>query len=254
MCPAGIIPLLKMVPIGSIRAFLKTKPRPTGATLPYNGDLTVRIYPFKTAGFLGALWGSLALVSKLLICCANGHVTVDLNGGMYMNNASNARLLTDLVLLEPQLLHNMPSIAEALAVYASSTLVAGSLSSTYSHTWPYDKDEHILPEPGLYESFTATYRTQQYISAPQPDLGMPLTIFYYAVLVLALVLSLVCVVYHVRNKMVTEFTDPQNMFSMATNSPPSRVLQVNSIPFLHLVTNIPSFIVILACRREADNS
>lgn len=164
-------------------------------------------------------------------------VIVDLNGGMYMNNASNARLLTDLILLEPNLLPNMPSLAEALAVYASSTLIAGSLSSTYSLDWPYGKDEHLLPGDGVYENFNATYRTQQYISAPQPDLGMPLRILYFTVLVLVLVLSLVCVWYHILGRrMVTDFTDPQNLFTLAINSPPSRMLQVGNILFFLSIT------------------
>ncbi|KAG7147544.1 hypothetical protein HYQ46_003599 [Verticillium longisporum] len=62
-------------------------------------------------------------------------LSMDLNGGTYNNNASNARILTQLVLDQHKLNPLMPSIAEALAVLSSSTLTIASLSTPGASTF-----------------------------------------------------------------------------------------------------------------------
>ncbi|KAI0124833.1 hypothetical protein BJ170DRAFT_726489 [Xylariales sp. AK1849] len=156
-------------------------------------------------------------------------LSMDMNGGVTKNNASNARLLTNLVLQEPELPNNLPSIAEALAVYAGSTLVAGSLDSTYRHKWfhaTFEESENFTSGLGVLEVFNATYRSQQYTSAHSADLPIAEVLFFYAVVVIVLVINLLCLVYHMcRTGLVTDFTEPQNLFALAINSPPSDLLQ-----------------------------
>ncbi|KAJ3564673.1 hypothetical protein NPX13_g7764 [Xylaria arbuscula] len=53
-----------------------------------------------------------------------------LPSGITNNNASNARILTHLALEKPELNPALPSMAEALAVLATSTLVQGSINNT----------------------------------------------------------------------------------------------------------------------------
>lgn len=170
-------------------------------------------------------------------------LSMDINGGVTKNNASNARILTDMVLLEPKLQPGAPSLAEALAVFAGSTLVAGSLGSTYRHSWDYaGNDSNILPSPGLYEEFGASYRTMQYTSTYYPGQLAAYTVFCYAVLAIVFAINLLCLVYHLcRTGMVTDFTEPRNLFTLAINSPPSRCLQVSrDLIFFFFQCHVPS--------------
>ncbi|KAI0107192.1 hypothetical protein GGR51DRAFT_571097 [Nemania sp. FL0031] len=88
-------------------------------------------------------------------------LAIDLNGGTENNNASNARILTNLILGEAKLNPVLPSMAEALAVLVSNTLVTSSLDATFMTYWKYTSNPLA---PGIYENFTAQVRTQQYAS------------------------------------------------------------------------------------------
>lgn len=141
---------------------------------------------------------------------------MDLNGGIYNNNASNARIVTQLALTNQSLPSNLPSMAEALAVYASSTLITGAIDTPFRHYW--DHDETILGSPGQSQSFNASLRTQQYTSGHVQDWQS----IFYIVLILVFAINLFCLVYFVlRSGLVTDFTEPQNLFALAVNSPPS---------------------------------
>lgn len=143
-------------------------------------------------------------------------LSMDLNGGITNNNASNARIITQLALDSPSLPRSLPSMAEALAVYASSTLIAGSIDTPFRHYW--DHDETILGAPGQMQSFNASLRTQQYTSG---HISSWQSIFYI-ILVLVFCINLLCLVYFIlRSGLVTDFTEPQNLFALAVNSPPS---------------------------------
>jgi hypothetical protein len=145
---------------------------------------------------------------------------MDLNGGTYNNNASNARILTQLALEKPALPTDLPSLAEALAVYASSTLLIGSIDTPFVHYW--DQPETILEGRGMAQSFNASLRTQQYTSGHVASWQS----IFYVVLLLVFAINIFCLVYFVlRSGLVTDFTEPQNLFALAINSPPSKQLK-----------------------------
>ncbi|OTB15102.1 hypothetical protein K445DRAFT_122796 [Daldinia sp. EC12] len=146
-------------------------------------------------------------------------LSMDLNGGVQNNNASNARIMTNFILHETALNPFLPSMAEALAVLSSSTLVAASLGSTYRVDWEYPEVEL---NPGIYETFKASMRTQQYTSSHvQRWQGV-----FYAVLGTVFAINVACLLYlaFFRQGLVTDYTEPQNLFTVAVNSPPSAAL------------------------------
>ncbi|GKT50920.1 uncharacterized protein ColSpa_11101 [Colletotrichum spaethianum] len=147
-------------------------------------------------------------------------LSMDINGGVQNNNASNARILTQLVLQEPQLDPLLPSMAEALAVYASSTLVIGGHGTPFEHYWRHEKMQ--LGAPGSLDPFQASIRTQEYTSGHVAEWQK----VFYLVLVLVVVINVVCLAYFLaRSGLVTDFTEPQNLFALAVNSPPSEQLK-----------------------------
>ncbi|KAI0377266.1 hypothetical protein F5Y04DRAFT_264626 [Hypomontagnella monticulosa] len=146
-------------------------------------------------------------------------LSMDLNGGVTNNNASNARIMTNLILGEPALSTTLPSMAEALAVLASSTLVASSLGSTYRTRWDYNPMEL---SPGIYEPFRVAMRSQQYTSSHVSAWQA----VFYPVLGIVFVINAVCLAYLIfyRPGLVSDYTEPQNLFAVAVNSPPSAAL------------------------------
>ncbi|KAH8671230.1 hypothetical protein BX600DRAFT_458597 [Xylariales sp. PMI_506] len=149
-------------------------------------------------------------------------LSMDLNGGVTNNDASNARILTNLILQSATLPPLLPSMAEALSVLAGSTLVIGSMQSSYRQYWDSSYPSQELAAPGVYESFKSSLRTQQYASSHTSNWqGV-----FYPVLAFVFLLSLFCLVYFTLvHGMVTDYTEPQNMFALAVNSPPSYQLQ-----------------------------
>jgi hypothetical protein len=117
-------------------------------------------------------------------------LSLNLNGGTQNNNASNARILTEMIITRPELDLLIPSMAESLAVLAISTLVAGSLDSTFKPTWSYAGPKPVLDMP-VYETFRARIQTQQYASA---HTGAWQGIFY-PILVLVFILNVLCLLY-----------------------------------------------------------
>lgn len=162
-----------------------------------------------TWGIADADWANLA---------TQWHLSMDLNGGTYNNKASNARILTQLILGSPSMPTLMPSMAEALAVLASSTLTIASLGTPYRHWWPYPATELAN---GAHEAFNASIRTQEYTSSHT----FAWQNVFYVVLFVVFAINVFCLVYLLLGSgMVTDYTDPQNLFALAVNSPPSAQL------------------------------
>jgi hypothetical protein len=148
-------------------------------------------------------------------------LSMDLNGGAVNNNASNARILTQLALKQPRLLSYLPSMAEAIAVFAAPLEVLSAIDTPFRHYWAYEVPDNVLGEPGALVSFNASLITQQYTSGHINNWqGV-----FYVVLVLVFAINLFCLFYFVlRSGFVTDFTEPQNLFALAVNSPPSAQL------------------------------
>jgi hypothetical protein len=148
---------------------------------------------------------------------------LSLDSGVTNANASSARLLSQLVpSFEDweaiQLKPLQPSIAETLAVLAGSTLLLSATDSSYYHFWNYTAN---ILNPGTYQSFNATVASQQYASGFTAKWqGL-----FYIVLALVFACNVFCLVYFfLRSGLVTDYTEPQNLFALAINSPPSRRL------------------------------
>ena len=158
--------------------------------------------------------------------------SLSLNGGVTDSNASNSRLLTqfilgaDPVLPKPayaanQLQPSLPSIAEALAVLAGYTLLLSTRDSPFTHYWQYLKNVPELLQP-RYEDFNASIRVQQYASGST----QPWQNIFYIVLLLVFGTNLLCLVLLLAwPGQVTDYTEPQNLFTLAMNSPPTRKLE-----------------------------
>ena len=143
---------------------------------------------------------------------------LSLDNGLMDGKSSNARLLTQLIPTSSTLNASLPSISEALAVLVGNTLLLSALDSPFVHYFNYS--DTTLPEP-QYQSFRATLRAQKYASGgTQNWQGI-----FYVVLVLVFAINLFCSIYFVikRNR-VTDFIEPQNLFCLSLNSPPSAVL------------------------------
>ncbi|PNP61144.1 hypothetical protein FNYG_14232 [Fusarium nygamai] len=148
-------------------------------------------------------------------------LSMDLNGGSVNNNASNARILTQLALHEPKMPASYPSLAEALAVYSSSLIMISAIDTPFRHYWDQDPKaypENLIPAPGFPQLFNASLITQEYTSGHTQSWQN----IFYVVLVLVFAINLFCLGYFImRSGLVTDFTEPQNLFSLAINSPPS---------------------------------
>ncbi|KAK2615459.1 hypothetical protein N8I77_002210 [Diaporthe amygdali] len=166
--------------------------------------------------------GEIAASSDWKYMVDGWRLAIDLNGGVSNNNASNARILTELALTEPQLNDTLPSMAEALAVLISSTLVTASVGTPFKHYWEYDTTawpnmtgNNILPAPGAAVDFHARVRTQEYASwHSSPWQGV-----FYLVLAFAFIINLLCLAYFFRVGLVKDFLEPTNLFALATSRP-----------------------------------
>ncbi|KAK0115752.1 hypothetical protein ONS95_012805 [Cadophora gregata] len=147
-------------------------------------------------------------------------LSLSLNTGISNANSSTSRLLAQLIPTVPgwgdvKLSTLTPSISETLAVMAGSTLLLSSTDATFLHYW---NSTATILDPGVYEKFNATITSQQYTSGvTQRWQGM-----FYIVLALVFATNVFCLGYlFMRSGLVTDFTELQNLFSLAVNSPPS---------------------------------
>jgi hypothetical protein len=102
---------------------------------------------------------------------------------------------------------------------AGSTLLLSSTDAPFNHSWDYAT--HILE--GAQVPFHASLASQEFTSGPGPTQGWQS--MFYVVLILVFVTNVVCLIYFfIRPGLVTDYTEPQNLFALAINSPPSRRL------------------------------
>ena len=147
--------------------------------------------------------------------------SISLGVGLSDGNASNARLLTQLIPTSYSLSSTKPSIAEALAVLAGCTLMLSAEDAPYIHYWNHTPDISTLDYPE-YQSFRAMVSTQEYESGST----QPWQNIFYLVLIIVFATNLMCFFYFlIRGGPVTDFTEPPNLFSLVINSPSSDVLE-----------------------------
>lgn len=167
--------------------------------------------PNATNGVLNSDWINVAI---------SWATSLSLNAGISDGNAANARLLSQLIPTARSLDPSLPSIAEALAVLAGSTLLTSSRDAPFIHFWNYSTTIPTLAVP-QYQGFNASLLTQDYASGgTQRWQNM-----FYVILATVFFTNVFCLVYFlVQGEMLTDFIEPQNMFCLALNSPPSRLL------------------------------
>ncbi|OAP63705.1 hypothetical protein AYL99_02932 [Fonsecaea erecta] len=120
---------------------------------------------------------------------------------------------------------NRPSIAEALGVLAMGTLARMSINSPFLNFWNYSIA--ILEEP-QYQNFHARHTFVDYSSSA----SQPWQNLFYVVLFLVFVLSAASTAYlylTMHSGIVTDYTEPQALFAVAINSPPSAVMAGTSV-------------------------
>lgn len=145
--------------------------------------------------------------------------SLSLNAGITDGDASNARLLTELILSKQYLPVDRPSIAEALAVLASSTLLMSWQDAPFVQFYNYST---TILEPGQRQIFNTSLRAQEYASG---GTGEPGTHAFYVVLFAIFIINVLCLIYFIsQNGLVTDFSEPLNLFSLAVNSPPSDLM------------------------------
>lgn len=141
---------------------------------------------------------------------------MDLNGGANYTNGSNARVLTQFALSSPSLPSSQPSMAEALVAYACGTLIRSAIGAPFVHYWSWNRPS--LEEPGPLQAFNASIRSQQYTSGHVASWQA----VFYLVLGLVFAMNLLCLAYFLRHLgLMTDFTEPHNIFTFAINSSPS---------------------------------
>jgi hypothetical protein len=165
-----------------------------------------------TDGVFDANWASVG---------ANWGDALSLGAGISDGNASNARLLTQLIPTTYSLNTSLPSIAEALAVLSGCTLILSALDAPLIHYWSYPPLPSTLDTP-QYQKFVGALSFQDYASGG----AKPWQNIFYLVLVIVFGTNVFCLAYFVkRGGLVTDFIEPQNLFSLSLNSPSSDVLE-----------------------------
>ncbi|KAJ6036250.1 hypothetical protein N7540_000529 [Penicillium herquei] len=155
---------------------------------------------------------------------------LNLGSGITSSDASNERLImqlmpsydnaTDTYTLNPDL----PSVSEALAVMSGCTIILGTQHTPFVQGWNYTNGtDDILPEP-VYQHFKAKLQVAGYQSGGTADWQN----VFCVVLTFAFLTSAGCLVFMIieaRGHQITDFTEPQNLFALAVNSPQSSRLQ-----------------------------
>lgn len=189
----------------------------TGGTLVSRCDSPVEYPPYSryvpnaTNGVLEQNWAAVA---------SEWGAAVSLGDGISDGLASNTHLLAQLIPTTYSLNPSLPSIAEALAVLAGCTLILSTLDAPLIHHWNYTQTIAQLDTP-QYQGFYAALKTQGYASGGT----QPWQNLFYIVLFAVFVSNIFCLVYFmIRGGLVTDFIEPQNLFSLSINSPSSDVL------------------------------
>ncbi|KAJ9607138.1 hypothetical protein H2200_008210 [Cladophialophora chaetospira] len=154
--------------------------------------------------------------------------SVQLNSGFVDANMSSARILTQLIPQFPVVSSDYtflpatyPSIAEAIAVLGMGTLVRVSFSAPFVQFWNYTVS--VLEDP-QNQYFKTRVTFSDYASTPTQAWQN----LFYIVLLVVFVFSAASTAYlsliFTRSGCVTDFTEPQNLFAVAINSPPSNAM------------------------------
>jgi len=113
---------------------------------------------------------------------------------------------------------SLPSPAEALAVMIGCTLLMSSQDSPFVEFWNYTVDTLT---PGQYQAFNATIQAQEFASGGVQSYQQS----FHLILVGVFLLNVFVLIYLLVHKgLVTDFSEPPNLFSLAVNSPPSTLL------------------------------
>ncbi|KAF2639167.1 hypothetical protein P280DRAFT_519366 [Massarina eburnea CBS 473.64] len=149
--------------------------------------------------------------------------SMSLNTGIMDADASNSRLLTQLILhndtagdidLNPAL----PSPAEALAVMSGCTLLTSSIDAPFTMDWNYTK---AALDTYQTQVFNASVRSQQYASGGADSASKG----WMIILLLVFLMNIFVLIYFLFHRgLVTDFSEPPNLFALAVNSPPSHLL------------------------------
>ncbi|PNS20188.1 hypothetical protein CAC42_5638 [Sphaceloma murrayae] len=145
--------------------------------------------------------------------------SLSLGTGISDGKASNSRLLMQLLLDGPSLSKSLPSVSEALAVMAGSTLLFSSYDAPFNtEQWNYTSNPLVTPQ---HQYFNASVRGQEYASggvagSQKGFLLILFPVFIANVFILGYLIWL--------RGLVTDFSEPPNLFSLAINSPPSHLL------------------------------
>jgi hypothetical protein len=100
---------------------------------------------------------------------------------------------------------------------AGNTLLLSKIDAGFYHFWPF---QNTSLEPGSYQQFNASITSQQYTSGIIPNQRWQGV--FYLVPFLAFVTNVFCLVYLLLLAgLVTDYSEPQNLFALAVNNPPS---------------------------------
>jgi hypothetical protein len=149
-------------------------------------------------------------------------LSLSLNTGIANANSSASRMLANLIPINSgsgvaQLNPLMPSIAGILAVMAGNTLLLSTVDAGFYHYWGYQATQL---DPGAYQPFNSSITSQQYTSDIIPNQRWQGV--FYIVLFLIFITNVFCLIYlFLRAGLVTDYSEPQNLFALAVNGPPS---------------------------------
>lgn len=140
---------------------------------------------------------------------------IGFGGGIKDVSGSNSRQLTQLIPTEQRLNSTLPSIAEALAIQVGGSLLLGSIDAPLLISTKYNT---TLSQTGLRDSFNASIRTQDYASGGTQNWQK----IFYVVLAAVFLINTLCLFWFLSHRrFVTDFIEPENLFSITMNSPPS---------------------------------
>ncbi|KAI9688001.1 MAG: hypothetical protein M1820_010341 [Bogoriella megaspora] len=153
--------------------------------------------------------------------------TLSLGTGITDSKASIARLLAQLVLPQTKddgtnvtLQPKLPSTAEALAALAESVALISAEDSPFVPFWNYTD---LSISPGQYQNFPILLSAQQYASGPSSRYQK----LFYPVLVAVFLTNIFVLVYFITHRgLVTDFSEPLNLFALAVNTPPKEVREM----------------------------
>ena len=139
---------------------------------------------------------------------------ISLGNGITDGDGSNSRILTQLFPTSRSLNPKMPSMAEALAVMAGNTLLTGARNSPLR-----DMTDSATPTNNT-EAIVSRIQSQQYASGATQNYQN----LFFIVLAEVFVGNILVLAWLIWNRgLVTDFSDPANMFSVSINSPPSHI-------------------------------